>query len=34
MGYISSEKLQELADTMKQSSYGAYLERIVGEEEA
>ncbi|MEW6668840.1 MAG: glucose-1-phosphate thymidylyltransferase RfbA [Thermodesulfobacteriota bacterium] len=34
MGYISREKLQELADTMKQSSYGAYLERIVREEES
>jgi glucose-1-phosphate thymidylyltransferase len=34
MGYISRERLQELADTMRQSSYGAYLERIVREEEA
>jgi glucose-1-phosphate thymidylyltransferase len=34
MGYISREKLHELADTMRQSSYGAYLERIVGEEDA
>jgi glucose-1-phosphate thymidylyltransferase len=33
MGYIDREKLRELAHPMKQSSYGAYLERIVAEEE-
>jgi glucose-1-phosphate thymidylyltransferase len=32
MGYISREWLQELAETMKNSSYGEYLSKILGEE--
>jgi len=33
MGYISKQDLQEQADTMKNSSYGEYLTKILGEEE-
>jgi glucose-1-phosphate thymidylyltransferase len=32
MGYISRERLQELAETMKHSSYGEYLSKILQEE--
>jgi len=33
MGYISKEKLQELASSMKNSSYGEYLEKMLREDE-
>ena len=33
MGYISKEKLEEVAQTMRNSTYGDYLQRIVREQE-